>query len=116
MPSSLLAFALPLVVGRMMDFALGTRWGRDLVASRGNASLATPEGRRLVRKYSGAAAAAAGALAFTLGRFSGERKGPRPDNAQTVAYVAELLLAAGALLKVASDYLKDRKKMEVRPA
>ena len=116
MPSSLLAFALPLLVGRALDFALGTRWGKEVVTSTGNASLASPEGRRLVRRYSGAAAAAAAALAFILGHFCGERRERKSDRAKTTAYAAELLLAVGALLKIASDYLKDRRAMEGRPA
>ncbi|MHB1133965.1 MAG: hypothetical protein ACYC4L_16485 [Chloroflexota bacterium] len=107
---SVIAFALPLAVGRLLEYALGTSWGRDLVVRRGSPELASPEGRQVVRKYSGAAAAAAAALAFTAGRFGGAKETRRPDGEATLNNVAELVLAAGALLRVWADYAKDRKQ------
>ena len=108
---SVIAFALPLAVGRLLEYALGTAWGRDLVAKRGSPELATPEGRAVVRKYSGAAAASAAALAFTAGRFGGAKGEARQGGEATLTNVAELVLASGALLRVWADYAKDRKKV-----
>ncbi|MCL4466475.1 MAG: hypothetical protein M1401_15570 [Chloroflexi bacterium] len=105
------AFAVPFVVGRVAEFALGTQWGKDLATSTGNAQLASDEGRHLVRRYSGAAAAAAATLAFVMGRLPSERSAAKADRVQMVTYASEILLAAGALLKVGADYLKDRQVM-----
>jgi hypothetical protein len=108
---TLFAFAVPFVVGRVAEFALGTHWGKNLATSSGNPQLATSEGRHLVRRYSGTAAAAAATLAFTLGRLPSERSAAKVDRVQMVYYASELLLAAGALLKVGADYLKDHRQM-----
>jgi hypothetical protein len=110
---SVAAFAVPLVVGRAVEMVLGTPWGKDLVESTGNGSLATSEGRRLVRRYSATAAAISLGAVVTIGRATGKPR-PRVDRLETLQNLSELFLAAGALLKVFVDYTKDRREMERR--
>lgn len=107
---------MPIAVGRILEFALGTSWGQDAAARLGNPSLATDEGRRLVRQYSAGAAAAALTLAVALGQGRGGTRDRRPDRVETTGYMSELLLAAGALLKVASEFMRDRRKLEQKTA
>lgn len=105
---SVAAFVLPLAIGRALEIALGTPWGRNLAEATGNPSLATPEGRSLVRKYSAAAAAVALGVNITFGG----RRGPGRDRLKTMGDLSELLLAAGALIKVGVDYVHDRREVE----
>lgn len=113
---SLAAFVVPLAVGRLIEFTLGTRLGKDLAEATGNPSLATPEGRHIIRKYSGAAAAIALGAALTLGRRPDARRGAPRDRVETLGLLSEALLSAGALIKVAVDYMRDKREMEQRRA
>jgi hypothetical protein len=112
MSSSLAAFAIPLVVGRALEQLLKTSLGREAAEAIGNPQLATVEGRQLVRKYAGTAAAVAfgAVVTFTQGRaLLGPR---RADRVQTTTYLSEIFLAAGALFRVASEYMRDRQTLD----
>src|SRR5512133_2119659 len=104
MSKTLAAFVMPLAIGRLVEFVMGTPIGKNLAESVHNPSLASDEGKRVVRKYSSAAAAVAVGAMFTLGRRPQGIASLRRDRAETVGFAAELLLSAGALAKIASDY------------
>lgn len=114
MSRSLAAFVLPLALGRTIEFILGTSVGKNLADSLGNPTLASVEGRKVVRKYSTAAAAVALGASFTFSRQQDGLRPARRDRAQTFGDVAELLLSAGALAKVASDYMRDQREVRRR--
>ncbi|MHB1006704.1 MAG: hypothetical protein ACYC3S_13835 [Chloroflexota bacterium] len=114
MSKTLAAFVLPLAIGRLVEFVMGTPVGKNLAESVNNPSLASDEGKRVVRKYSSAAAAVAVGAVFTLGRRPQGTPGLRRDRAETIGLAAELLLSAGALAKVASDYIQDQRAVQRR--
>ncbi len=107
---------MPLVVGRLIEIVLTTPPGKRLADATGNPGLASAEGRRIVRKYSGAAAAVAFGAALALARPPAEQAAKPRGKMETVRHLSELLLAAGALLKVAVDFAHDRQEMERRRA
>jgi hypothetical protein len=112
MSSSLAAFAFPLVVGRALEQLLKTSLGKDAAEAIGNPQLATVEGRQLVRKYAGTAAAVAFGAAVTVNQGRALLGPRRADRVQTITYMSELLLATGALFRVASEYMRDRQTLD----
>ncbi|MHB1414861.1 MAG: hypothetical protein ACYC1C_06380 [Chloroflexota bacterium] len=111
---SILVFAGPLAIGRIFELVFRTPWGKDLAQATGNSSLTTDEGRRIIRRYSGAAAAIALGLAFVLRQRPTGKPRPQRDRVETFRLFAELLLSGGALLKIVADYTEDRRDIEHR--
>jgi hypothetical protein len=114
MGRTLAAFVLPLALGRAVEFLLSTSVGNRIAESVNNPTLATLEGRQVVRKYSTAAAAVAVGASFALARRPDGAVGRRRDREETVGLVAETLLSAGALAKVVADFLRDQREVKRR--
>lgn len=116
MGKTIAAFVVPMLVGRGVEVLLSTPLGSRLADALRSPTLATPEGRKVVRKYSAAAAAIAVGASVTLrGRLDGATPARR-DRLESLGLVAEMLLSAGALAKIATDYIKDQREVQRRHA
>jgi hypothetical protein len=110
-------FALSLVVGEIVRRLLTSRAGEAVTEKLGHPELATHEGA------SAAAKEAKRAIGLIKGVVSGEIKQPeRPNVVAQPGWVgiardaSELLLAAGAVLKTASDFVSEDEKLRRRVA
>lgn len=115
----LVILVLPIVIGKILEVFLSSAPGRKLAEKSGNGMLATEEGIDMARKYGSAGLAAATTAATALMNRASLVPDARPDpKALSFAAIAqdtaELLLATGALVKVAGDFMKDREELKVR--
>ena len=116
----LLTFALPFVIGKVVELALGTSPGQKLATKSGWGELTTPDGINVASKY---ATAAVGALALIYTTLSARReyKGeltagtvPVATNAAIAVDAGEILLAVGGIVKVVGDFMQDRNTLRLK--
>ncbi len=112
MARAILAFLLPLLLGKAFEKYLATDSGAKLAVKLGEPALASEEGRSMVRKYAAAAATAAVGVVYSLQQR--EARYPGRNKSEAIGSFAELLLAGGALAKVVSDYLAEKQLLAVR--
>jgi hypothetical protein len=112
-PKAVLLFILPLVLSKVAQMVLSSKPGKNAVRRIGQPELATEKGVELATDYSKRVASALGVAA--IGVQQKLERSPR----ETAGYgwstvmqdTAELLLATGALLRVASEFVRDKEKM-----
>ena len=116
----LLTFALPFVLGKIVEVVLGSAPGQKLAVKSGWGELTTPDGISVASKY---ATAAVGALALIYTTLSARRDykdievvggAPVVSNAAIAADAGEILLAVGGVVKVFGDFMQDRNKLKAR--
>jgi hypothetical protein len=106
----LVVVLLPVIVGKLVEMYLRSRSGQAAMARVGSAELSTPAGIALARDYVGTGSAALGAAIGALSTSPPARA--VGTSAATIALdTAELLIAAGGLVKVVGDFLRDRDRL-----
>lgn len=114
-PSRLLfLLVLPFVIGKALEMFLPSRAGRAAASRVGQPELATEAGVEMATQYLSASAQAATGAVSAL---RGERVTARRGGAAAITEdTAELLLAAGAAVKIVSSFLRDRERLRARAA
>ncbi|TAK24755.1 MAG: hypothetical protein EPO26_05970 [Chloroflexota bacterium] len=110
----LILLVLPFVIGKALETFLTSRAGRAVANRAGQPEMATEAGIEMAKQYVSASAQAATGAVSAL---RGERVTARRGGVAAIAEdTAELLLAAGAAVKIVSSFLRDRERLRARAA
>lgn len=110
------AFLLPILMGRLLEGVLGSRWLQARLRAGGHDELLSEEGRRMTGKYVKAGAGLVGAgLAVVPARVeaavaaAGGRR--RVNWRFWIKNVADLCLGLGAALRVIAEFLEEKRQI-----
>ncbi|HUE75989.1 MAG TPA: hypothetical protein VMP10_04100 [Chloroflexota bacterium] len=112
-PKAVLLFILPLVLSKVAEMILSSKPGKNAVRRIGQPELTTEKGIDLATDYSKRAVGALGVAAIgvqqKLERSPDDRAGFSWSN--VMQDTADLLLATGGLLRISSEFVRDKEKM-----
>lgn len=106
-----IVFASSLIIAKLVDVFLISDFGKRIIRRSGFESLLTEEGTETARRYS---KMAAGLLVGTFLTLRARRHGKQVVETglvKTAENAAEVVMAAGALAKIVSDFLREEEEI-----
>ncbi len=104
-------FVASLVAAKLVDLFLSSDFGKRALRSAGHESLLTEKGTEAAKRYSKTATGLLVGTALALRSYGRDKNRRGSSTATTAENAAELVMAAGALAKIVSDFLHEEEEI-----